>query len=110
MGSLEQIERVTDLRAWPGDFPLSHLYTMGVAGERFLREIKDKGRFLGARCQECAYTYLPPSLFCSRCFRRLDDWREVGPAGGVEGLPPRGVGPGRRPPGGAAGGGPRPPA
>ncbi|MBI2914143.1 MAG: Zn-ribbon domain-containing OB-fold protein [Chloroflexi bacterium] len=83
MGSLEHIERVTDLRAWPGDFPVSHLYTMGLAGERFLREIKEKGRFLGARCEPCGYTYLPPSLFCPRCFRRLEDWREVGPAGVV---------------------------
>ena len=83
MGSLEQIERVTELRAWLGDFPVSHLYTMGVAGERFLREIKDKGRFMGARCEPCAYTYLPPALFCARCFRHLEDWREVGPAGVV---------------------------
>ncbi len=83
MGTLEHIERVTDLRAWPGDIPVSHLYTMGVAGERFFREIKQKGRFLGARCEPCAYTYLPPSLFCPRCFARLDDWREVGPAGTV---------------------------
>ena len=37
MGSSEHIDRVTDLRAWPGDFPVSHLYTMGVAGERFFR-------------------------------------------------------------------------
>ena len=83
MGSLEHIQRVTDLRALLGDFPVSYLYTMGVAGQRFLREIKENGRFLGARCQECAYTYLPPSLFCPRCFRRLEDWREVGPAGVV---------------------------
>jgi len=83
LGSLEHIERVTDLRAWLGDFPVSHLYTMGVAGERFLREIKENGRFLGAHCGECGYTYLPPSLFCPRCFRRLDDWPEVGPAGVV---------------------------
>ncbi|HEU4759444.1 MAG TPA: Zn-ribbon domain-containing OB-fold protein [Dehalococcoidia bacterium] len=83
MGSVEHIERVTDLRVWLGDIPVSHLYTMGVAGERFFREIKENGRFLGARCEACAYTYLPPSLFCPRCFAKLDDWREVGPAGTV---------------------------
>jgi uncharacterized OB-fold protein len=83
VGSLEHIDRVTELRSWLGEIPVSHLYTAGVAGERFFREIKENGRIMGARCEECAYTYLPPSLFCPRCFRRLEDWREVGPAGVV---------------------------
>lgn len=83
MGSLEHIERVTELRAWLGDFPVSHLYTAGVAGDRFLREIKENGRFQGTHCGECSYTHLPPSLFCPRCFRRLEEWLEVGPAGVV---------------------------
>lgn len=83
MGSIEHLTRVTDLRAWPGEMPVSHLYTVGLAGERFLREIKEHGRFLATRCQECSYTYMPPSLFCPRCFRRLGDWQEVGPEGVV---------------------------
>ena len=82
MGSTEQIERVTDLRAWPGDFPVSHLYTVGLAGERFLRELKD-GRFLGTRCAPCDRVYLPPSIFCPRCFAALEEWKEVGPQGTV---------------------------
>ena len=81
MGSIEHISRVTDLRVWPGEIPVSHLYTMGIAGERFLREIKDHGRFLATRCGACEYTYLPPSLFCQRCFDKLEEWREVGPGG-----------------------------
>jgi uncharacterized OB-fold protein len=83
MGSTEHIERVTDLRAWPGDFPVSHLYTMGIAGERFFRELKDSGRFLGTRCAVCEHVYLPPSLFCPRCFAALEEWNEVGPQGVV---------------------------
>lgn len=83
MGSLEHVSRVTDLRTWPGEMPVGHLYTAGVAGERFLRELKERGRLLATRCGDCDYTYMPPSLFCPRCFRRLDDWREVGPEGTV---------------------------
>ena len=83
MGSTEHIERVTDLRAWPGDFPVSHLYTMGIAGERFFRELKDSGRFLGTRCAACDHVYLPPSIFCPRCFAALEEWKEVGPQGTV---------------------------
>ena len=86
MGSLEHIERVDQLGQWPGEIPVSFLYTAGVAGERFLREIKDKGRFLGSRCPDCSYTYLPPRLYCERCFAELKDWVEVGPRGTVEAL------------------------
>ena len=86
MGSTEQIERVTDLRAWPGEIPLSHLYTMGIAGERFFRELKDGGRFMGSRCAACEHVYLPPSLFCPRCFAALEEWKEVGPQGVVRGV------------------------
>ena len=83
MGSTEHIERVTNLRVWPGDFPVSHLYTMGVAGERFFREIKDNGRILATRCAACDRVHLPPTIFCPYCFAALDEWKEVGPQGTV---------------------------
>ena len=86
MGTIEHVERVTDLRAWPGEFPVSHLYTMGIAGERFFRELKDSGRFLGTRCAACEHVYLPPSVFCPRCFAALEEWKEVGPQGVVRGV------------------------
>ena len=86
MGSIEHIERVTELRAWPGEFPVSHLYTMGVAGERFFRELKANGRLLGTRCADCAHVYVPPSIFCPRCFAALEEWREVGPQGTVRAI------------------------
>lgn len=86
MGSTEHIERVTDLRTWPGDFPVSHLYTMGIAGERFLRELKDSGRFMGTRCEACDQVYVPASMFCPRCFAALEEWKEVGPQGTVRGV------------------------
>ena len=86
MGTLEHIERVNELGQWPGEMPVSFLYTAGVAGERFLRELKDRGRFLGSRCPDCRYTYLPPRLYCERCFAELKDWVEVGPRGTVEAL------------------------
>lgn len=86
MGSTEHIERVTDLRTWPGEIPLSHVYTMGIAGERFFRELKDSGRFLGTRCAACEHVYLPPSLFCPRCFAALEEWQEVGTQGVVRAI------------------------
>ena len=60
-----------------GDFPLEHLYTVGVAGERVLRELKDNGRLLGSRCSACQVTYAPARLYCERCLTRLDEWMPV---------------------------------
>jgi uncharacterized OB-fold protein len=39
---------------------------------------------LGSRCSDCRYTYLPPRLYCERCFAELKDWVPVGPRGTVE--------------------------
>ena len=81
MGSLDQITSVRDLRTWQGEIPLYQVYTAGLAGERFFREIMENGRILATRCKACRYTYLPPRAYCERCFAALDDWVEVGPRG-----------------------------
>lgn len=87
MGSLEQISQPEDIRYWHGEIPVRFAYTMGVAGERFFREIKENARFLGSRCPQCEYTYLPPRLYCERCFASLDgQWLEVSRQGSVEAL------------------------
>ncbi|MCJ7509863.1 MAG: Zn-ribbon domain-containing OB-fold protein [Dehalococcoidia bacterium] len=85
MGSPEQISQVEDIRYVHGAMPVNFAYTVGVAGERFFREIMENGRFLGTRCQHCQYTYLPPRLYCERCFASLNDqWVEVSSRGSVE--------------------------
>jgi uncharacterized OB-fold protein len=85
MGSPEQISQIEDIRYVYGDMPVNFAYTLGVAGERFFREIMENGRFMGTRCQQCEYTYLPPRLYCERCFAGLDkQWVKVGSQGTVE--------------------------
>ena len=83
MSLLERLERVDEAKAWPGEIPIASRYTVGLAGERFFREIKDNARFLGTRCQGCGITYVPPRLYCERCFAKLDEWVEVKPTGTV---------------------------
>lgn len=79
------IEKVSqEPRAWAGDIPVTNLYTAGIAGERFLREIQEKGRLVGTRCTTCNLVYLPARLYCERCFARLDqNWMEVPRTGRV---------------------------
>lgn len=81
---LEPTPRVEHLRAWRGAMPVQNRYTVGSAGERFFRTLKDEARLLGTRCGRCGVTYVPGRLFCERCFDALQDWIEVGPAGTVE--------------------------
>ena len=77
MGLAERVASNEQCGVWEGDFPLEHQYTVGVAGERVLRELKDNGRLLGARCPGCQVTYAPARLYCERCLTRLDDWRSI---------------------------------
>lgn len=70
--------------SWKGEIPVHYLYTFGLAGERFFREVKERGAFVGARCEVCRVTYVPPWIFCERCFAELNDLCDVGTRGTVE--------------------------
>jgi uncharacterized OB-fold protein len=81
------LEKVTDprnVRLWEGQIPIAHRYTPGVAGEAFFRALRDRGEFLGSRCESCGLTYCPARLFCERCFSQLEADTVVGPQGQVE--------------------------
>ncbi len=86
MSLLERVNKVTEAKHCRGEIPIQSRYTCGLAGERFFREIMDNARLLGTHCPTCQYTYVPPTLFCERCFTRLDEWVEVGSEGMVESL------------------------
>jgi uncharacterized protein len=77
----ERIAEPSRIRHWPGEIPVRHRYTPGVAGEVFLAALKDRGALLGSRCPECSYTYVPARLFCERDFSELAADTEVGPEG-----------------------------
>lgn len=69
---------------WEDDLPVTNRYTLGLAGERFFRAIKDDGKILGARCTRCGITYVPAAAYCERCLSELTEWVEVGSRGAVE--------------------------
>lgn len=83
MSLIERIGKVGDAKVWYGDMPLESLYTVGIAGERFFRTIKDKGVLTGAVCPTCDLVYVPPMLYCERCFAELEEWVEVSSKGTV---------------------------
>lgn len=60
-----------------GDIPIHHRYTLGVAGERFFKEMRDHKRLLASRCPSCGEAFIPPKIYCERCFEETTDWVPV---------------------------------
>ena len=83
MSMLHRVKHADQAVSWRGDMPTLGRYTVGIAGERFFRGIKEDGRFLATVCLDCDTTYVPPRLYCEQCFAHLDEWVEVEPVGRV---------------------------
>jgi len=79
--SLEKITNPFSARHWLGDMEADYMYTLGVAGERFFKELKEKGRIMGAKCSRCGIVYVPSRMYCERCFSKLEEWVDVGKKG-----------------------------
>ncbi len=79
---VDKVTQVGQTKPLHGEIPVYAQYTFGIAGERFFREIKDKGRLMGTRCAACDLVYVPPRIYCERCFGELVEWLEI-PGRGV---------------------------
>ncbi len=84
MATTEKMSKNTTPTYWEGEIPVHYVYTYGLAGEAFFRAIKDKGTFLGTRCDECDVTFVPPKIYCDRCFAELKKYIDVGLVGYVD--------------------------
>jgi len=84
MAIKERLNKASKAKAWYGEMPVESLYTVGIAGEKFFRAIKDEGKFLGTKCKKCSMVYVPPKIYCERCFEKLDDYVEVAECGSLE--------------------------
>ncbi len=81
---LDKIGQTSGMRQVAGTIPIHHRYTLGVAGERFFRAIRDEGRLLASPCARCDVALLPPKMYCERCFRETgEEWIEVSGPGSV---------------------------
>jgi uncharacterized OB-fold protein len=65
----------------PGELSVSFRYTPGVGNTAFFEALRDRGVFLGSRCESCGVTYLPARIFCERCLAELEPAVECGPEG-----------------------------
>lgn len=65
----------------PGELSVAFRYTPGVGNTAFFEALRDRGVFLGSRCDNCGVTYLPARIFCERCLAELEPSVECGPEG-----------------------------
>ncbi|MEM0075854.1 MAG: zinc ribbon domain-containing protein [Nitrososphaerota archaeon] len=78
----ERIDSVAKQKSWEDVLSLDYIYTAGIAGEKFFTELK-KGRIVASRCDKCKISYLPPKLYCVKCFSKLEKYIDVGLKGKV---------------------------
>ena len=84
MAISERLNDTTKPTYWEGRIPVTYVYTYGLAGEHFFRAIKDKGTFLATYCECCDVSFVPPKIYCDRCFEELDRFVDVGTVGHVD--------------------------
>lgn len=83
MALIERYQKTTDIGYWEGQIPMSYIYTVGRAGEKFFLELMN-GKIFGAKCDACNTLYVPAKIFCEKCFARLEDkYLDVGTRGTV---------------------------
>ncbi len=78
MPVLDKWERNIDLKVVSGEIPVKWRYTLGAGGERFFRALKEEGKILASYCPGCKLWFLPPAIFCERCFSEMEQWKDVG--------------------------------
>ena len=83
MPILEKIVKSEDAKHWADSFPLEFHYTAGVAGEEFLRELKDNGRLIASKCPKCKNSYVPARMYCAACFVETKDRHNITSQGEV---------------------------
>lgn len=83
MAFFERISKATEPRHWLGDMEADHYYySAGVMGQRFFEALRE-GKLVGAYCEGCDWTYVPPRMYCERCFSELAELRDLGLRGRV---------------------------
>lgn len=63
------------------DIHVPYNYSVGLAGSKFLTELRDHGKFMATKCKKCGYVMMPPRIFCEECFVDNVEWVEVSGSG-----------------------------
>ncbi|MEM3670376.1 MAG: zinc ribbon domain-containing protein [Thermoprotei archaeon] len=76
MPFIENIERVSDALVWTDHLPLGYKYSLGPMGEKFSKALLE-GKLVAAYCAHCQRAFIPPTTYCTKCFRSVSDVKEI---------------------------------
>jgi len=83
--SWEKTGKFEDIIHWPSDMEVEkHVYTLGLSGEKFFKELMENGKIVAGKCSNCGKLYLPPRSFCIHCFGEIKEYVDVGLRGKVK--------------------------
>jgi uncharacterized OB-fold protein len=57
-----------------GDITIPYKWTTGPTIGRFLAELRDNQRIVGARCVACDKVFVPPTDVCGQCYKPPEEW------------------------------------
>ena len=66
------------------EIQVPYKFSVGLAGSKFLAELRDNGKFMATKCNKCGYTMMPPRLFCEECFIDDVEWVEASSKGVIQ--------------------------
>lgn len=61
----------------------AYVYTAGPIGAKWLEALRSR-RLTAAYCPNCKRLFLPPKLYCPRCFGEVSELKDIEPVGVVE--------------------------
>lgn len=67
----------------PGEIRIPYEWSAGIAGSRFLTELRDNKRIMGTKCNKCQRILIPPRIYCEECFGDDLQWINVGTKGEI---------------------------
>lgn len=85
MTFLEKQTDPTTPMHWRGDMQADYFYSNGVAGDRFFKNLMEKGTFLATECPKCSKVLFPPRMYCEDCFCGIpeENWLEFPAQGSI---------------------------
>ncbi|MBU2552277.1 MAG: Zn-ribbon domain-containing OB-fold protein [Proteobacteria bacterium] len=70
----------------PMTVDVPYRFAAGKYLTRFLKELRDNGRFFGIKCPSCGRVQMPPRIVCAPCHVRNEEWVELGLEGTLVGF------------------------
>jgi hypothetical protein len=83
---VNNLNKEEEKKIYKGRIKVPYKHTAGEYVEKFITEIGKNDKIMGVRCPECQKVYVPPKMVCFNCFKKMEEWVEVGTEGTLKGF------------------------